>query len=87
MRITLDSGAEYEGIYSTGSETTYTLKMVTQKKQAASGELSNGTSKPTMSFQKKDVADVHVTGAALPNKEIRQQNGTSALPLTFRVNA
>jgi len=80
VKITLDSGAEYEGTYSTGSESTYTLKMVIQKKQGASTEMSNGASKSnreqaSMSFPKKDVADVHVTGAALPSRDVRLQNG------------
>jgi PAB1-binding protein PBP1 len=80
VKITLDSGAEYEGTYSTGSESTHTLKMVTQKKQGASTETSNGSTKlnrdqATMSFSKKDVADVHVTGAALPSRDSRLPNG------------
>jgi PAB1-binding protein PBP1 len=49
-----------------------------QQRKAAPGELSNGTTKmnrehASMSFQKRDVADIHVTGASLPP---RSQNGT-----------
>jgi|HubBroStandDraft_4_1064222.scaffolds.fasta_scaffold772651_1 hypothetical protein len=64
-----------------GSDSVYTLKMVQQRK-AAPGELSNGTTKmnrehSSMSFQKKDVADIHVTGASLPPRDTRPQNGTA----------
>lgn len=80
VKITLDSGAEYEGTYTSGSDIVYTLKMVQQRK-AAPGEFSNGTMKVNrehalMSFQKKDVADVHVTGSSLPPRDSRSQNGT-----------
>lgn len=81
VRITLDSGSEFEGTYDSGADLSYTLKMVQQKKLPNPGDLSNGTAKmareqATMSFQKKDVADVHVMGTALPNRSARSQNGT-----------
>jgi PAB1-binding protein PBP1 len=55
--------------------------MVQQKKLPNSGDMSNGNAKmgreqASMSFQKKDVADVHVMGMALPNRSARSQNGT-----------
>ncbi|KAI9739398.1 MAG: hypothetical protein M1818_005086 [Claussenomyces sp. TS43310] len=80
VRITLDSGAEFEGTYSCHTDSTYTLKMVQQKKLPASSA-SNGATKsnkeqPSMSFQKKDVADIHVTSVGLPKRESgRSQNG------------
>jgi PAB1-binding protein PBP1 len=54
--------------------------MVQQKKLPNSGDMSNGNAKmgreqASMSFQKKDVADVHVMGTALPNRSARSQNG------------
>jgi hypothetical protein len=54
--------------------------MVQQKKLPTSGDMSNGNAKmgreqASMSFQKKDVADVHVMGTALPNRSVRSQNG------------
>lgn len=48
--------------------------MVQQKKLPNSGDMSNGNTK--MTFQKKDIADVHVMGTALPNRSIKSQNGT-----------
>ncbi len=55
--------------------------MVQQKKLPNSGDMSNGNAKmgreqASMSFQKRDVADVHVMGTALPNRSARSQNGT-----------
>jgi PAB1-binding protein PBP1 len=55
--------------------------MVQQKKLPNSGDMPNGNAKmgreqASMSFQKKDVADVHVMGTALPNRSARSQNGT-----------
>lgn len=55
--------------------------MVQQKKLPASAD-SNGVTKPTkeqpsMSFQKKDVVDIHVTGAGLPKGDGRIPNGKS----------
>jgi hypothetical protein len=38
-----------------------------------------GREQASMSFQKKDVADVHVMGTALPNRSVRSQNGTYSL--------
>lgn len=80
MKVTLDSGAEYEGTYSSGNESSYILKMVQQKKLANTGEMSNGNTKlgreqPSMTFPKATVADIHVTGTALPSRSIRPQNG------------
>lgn len=84
MKITLDSGAEFEGTYASGSDSSYTLRMVQQKKLPNSGDMSNGNTKigreqASVSFQKKDVADIHVMGTALPNRSIRSQNGKSFL--------
>lgn len=84
MKITLDSGAEYEGTYSSASETHHILKMVQQKKYANTGDMSNGNPKTgreqsSMSFEKKTVADIHVMGTALPNRTIRAQNGWQRL--------
>lgn len=55
--------------------------MVQQKKLPNSGDMSNGNAKmgreqASMTFQKKDVADVHVMGTALPSRSVRSQNGT-----------
>lgn len=88
MKITLDSGAEFEGTYSAGTDSAYTLKNVTQKKLPAGAELSaditNGISRSgrdqpmaTKAFQKKDVVDLCVMATALPPKaSVRSQNGT-----------
>jgi hypothetical protein len=51
-----------------------------QKKLANTGEISNGNVKSgreqsTMTFQKATVADIHVTGSALPNRPNKPQNG------------
>jgi hypothetical protein len=58
--------------------------MVQQKKLSNSGDIPNGNAKmgreqASMSFQKKDVADVHVMGTALPNRSVRSQNGIYSL--------
>lgn len=87
MRITLDSGAEFEGIYASGADASHTLRVVQQKKFPNSGDMSNGGAKmgreqASMSFPKKDVADIHVMGTALPNRSIRPQNGTQP-PSTY----
>jgi hypothetical protein len=87
VKITLDSGAEYEGTYSSGSESGHTLKMVQQKKTANAAEMPNGNAKPgreqpTMHFQKASVVDILVTGATLPSRPGKPQNGT-CLPVVW----
>jgi hypothetical protein len=84
LKITLDNEAEFEGTYASGSDSSYTLRMVQQKKLPNSGDMSNGNAKmgreqASMSFPKKDVADIHVMGTALPNRSIRPQNGMISL--------
>jgi PAB1-binding protein PBP1 len=88
VRITLVDGAEYDGTFSTSTDSAYTVKMVQQKK-AANGDISNGTQKlnkyigngdqHTMSFQKRDVVDLHVTAASLPKVEYKSLSGTVSL--------
>lgn len=87
MIITLESTAEYEGIYLSGTTTEHTLKMVQQKK-TANGEMSNGTNKlntyigndnqHTMTFPKKNVVNMHVINGNLPKSDTRSQNGKSS---------
>lgn len=64
MRITLTSGAEFEGIYAnnpTDPSSCY-LKMVQQKKGSNTGDVSNGMTRggPGMPFQRKDITDARV---------------------------
>lgn len=64
MRITLASGAEFEGIYSNGPElTSCRLGMVSQKKLPNSQDISNGAGRreqATMSFQRKEIVEARV---------------------------
>lgn len=64
MRITLSTGAEFEGIYSNGTEsTTCRLTMVQQKKLPNSADITNGAKRreqATMSFQRKEITEARV---------------------------
>ncbi|KAK0705426.1 hypothetical protein B0H67DRAFT_649755 [Lasiosphaeris hirsuta] len=69
VRITLASGAEFEGTYNNGPESTSCrLTMVQQKKSPNSADITNGAGRSqqsTMSFQRKDIIDARVlTGNA-----------------------
>lgn len=62
-----------------GNESSHTLTMVQQKKYGGTAEMPNGNAKATMektrTFQKSAIADIHVTGSALPNRSFRTNNG------------
>lgn len=64
MRITLASGAEFEGTYNNGPEpTSCRLTMVSQKKLPNSADIQNGAGRreqPTMSFQRKEITEARV---------------------------
>ncbi|KAJ9149293.1 PAB1-binding protein 1 [Pleurostoma richardsiae] len=78
VRITLATGAEFEGIYANNpsdSSSCY-LKMVQQKKLP--GDTANGASKreqPSMSFQRKDITDARVIGGNAAKGDGKTQNG------------
>lgn len=80
MKVTLENGAEFEGIVSSVSDISYTLKMVQQKRLPIAGDMANGNNKMSreqahMSFRRSDLVDAHVTGAPLPVKGTKRLNG------------
>ncbi|KAK1829281.1 hypothetical protein QBC39DRAFT_136555 [Podospora conica] len=64
VRITLSTGAEFEGVYNNGTEpTTCRLTMVQQKKLPNSADITNGAKRreqATMSFQRKEITEARV---------------------------
>jgi len=78
VRVTLTSGAEYEGIYahSQPDGSSFVLRMVQQRK--ATGDIANGTARreqSNMSFQRKDVVDGRTIGNNSNKVDGKVQNG------------
>jgi hypothetical protein len=72
VRIVLTSGAEFEGVYSNGSEpASCRLSMVQQK------NTSNGPRReqPAMTIQRKDIADARVVAGNNNKNDGRAPNG------------
>lgn len=80
MYITVDGGAEFEGIYASNQSdsASFSLRMVQQKK-SGSGDIVNGSSKrehpSIMSFQRDKVADARIMGGNQNKADGRAQNG------------
>ncbi|KAH8842081.1 hypothetical protein MCOR07_007026 [Pyricularia oryzae] len=77
-RITLNSGAEFEGIYAQNQAdpSSFFLRMVQRRK--GPGDMANGSAKreePTMTFSRKDVSEARNTGGNVTNKDGKMQNG------------
>ncbi|KAH6621443.1 hypothetical protein B0J18DRAFT_227411 [Chaetomium sp. MPI-SDFR-AT-0129] len=87
VRITLTSGAEFEGTYSNGADAaSCRLSMVQQKKSSNSTDLTNGsgrTEQSTMTLQRKDIADARVLSNNNKN-DGRAPNGNRS---SFRTDA
>ncbi|KAK3946466.1 hypothetical protein QBC46DRAFT_6096 [Diplogelasinospora grovesii] len=87
VRITLASGAEFEGTYANSPESsTCRLTMVQQKKLPHAADITNGTARkeqPTMSFQRKDIADARVLPGNAGRSDGKAPNGRSS----FRTDA
>ncbi|KAJ2906260.1 LsmAD domain-containing protein [Zalerion maritima] len=81
-RITLTSGAEFEGVFAGATESGCNLRMVQQKKLPG-GNITNGTKRDeqsqNMTFQRKDIAS-----ASLASGNARPQNGSRS---GFRTDA
>ena len=81
MRITLSTGAEFEGIYNNGTEpTTCRLTMVQQKKLPNSADITNGAQRreqSTMSFQRKEITDARVLAGNGGRADGKNLNGRS----------
>jgi hypothetical protein len=79
VRIVLNSGAEFEGIYNNGPEpTSCRLSMVQQKKLPNSADITNGSGKkdqPTMTIQRKEIADARVVSPNNAKNDGRAPNG------------
>jgi len=79
VRIVLTSGAEFEGIYSNGTDpTSCRLSMVQQKKLPNSTDISNGSSRreqPTMTIQRKEIADARVVAGNNTKNDGKAPNG------------
>ncbi|KAL2167753.1 hypothetical protein VTG60DRAFT_849 [Thermothelomyces hinnuleus] len=79
VRIVLTSGAEFEGTYANGPDpATCRLSMVQQKKPPNSADFTNGSSRreqPTMTIQRKDIADARVLSGNNAKNDGRIPNG------------
>ncbi|KAK4236043.1 hypothetical protein C8A03DRAFT_45893 [Achaetomium macrosporum] len=88
VRLVLTSGAEFEGIYSNGSEpTSCRLSMVQQKKLANSAEITNGPPRreqPVMTFQRKEIVEARVVSNNTSKNDGRAPNGNRS---SFRTDA
>ena len=91
MRITLSSGAEFEGIFANHptDSSSCSLKMVQQRKLPNSGDITNGSSRreqANMSFQRKDIADARVISGNAGKPE-GKANGMLISPLVSLASA
>lgn len=81
VRITLASGAEFEGTYNNGADpTTCRLTMVQQKKLPNSADIANGTNRreqATMSFQRKEILEARVIAGNAGKPDGKSLNGVS----------
>ncbi|KAK0747461.1 hypothetical protein B0T21DRAFT_279548 [Apiosordaria backusii] len=79
VRITISSGAEFEGTYSNGPDSSsFRLTNVLQKKLPNSAELANGASRreqAQMMVQKKDVMDARVVPGNAGKNDGKGANG------------
>lgn len=78
VRISLKSGAEFEGIYANNQAdpSSFYLRMVQQRRLP--GEMANGTNKreqSSMTFSRKDVSDARSVGGNQNKNEGKPQNG------------
>lgn len=80
MRLTLVSGAEYEGTYAQGPDSaSFRLNRLVQKKLPNSIEVNGAGRKepiPTMSFPRKDVTEAVVLPGNSGKAEGRAPNGS-----------
>ena len=81
VRITLATGAEFEGIYANGADSaTCRLTMVTQRKTPNSNDIINGTGRrdqpQAMSFQRKEITEARVMPSNQGKNDNRAPNGT-----------
>ncbi|ROV97059.1 hypothetical protein VMCG_07518 [Cytospora schulzeri] len=72
IQITVDTGAEFEGIYAnnTANSPSCQLRMVQQKKSGSADAMngSNKRSQPTMSFARSSITDARVLGGNQNNR-------------------
>ncbi|KAL8283039.1 hypothetical protein RB597_010427 [Gaeumannomyces tritici] len=76
VRISLNTGAEFEGIYANNQAdpSTFFLRMVQQRRIA--GDMANGANKPqNMTISRKDVADARPVGGNANKNDAKTANG------------
>jgi hypothetical protein len=82
VRITLASGAQFEGIYNNGSEaSSCRLTLASQTKLPGANELANGArgkEPTTMSFQRKEITDARVLPGSAGKGDGKAMNGNRA---------
>ncbi|KAK3321172.1 hypothetical protein B0T19DRAFT_260357 [Cercophora scortea] len=88
VRITLATGAEFEGTYASGPDAvTCRLNMVQQKKLPNSAEITNGAGRKeqsNMSFQRKEIVEARVVSGNPGRTDGKAPNGSRS---SFRTDA
>lgn len=74
VRITLNTGAEFEGTFAGASELSCNLRMVQQKKVPGGNSTNGAKSTETMTFQRKDIVSATVTGGN-QKTDMKSSNG------------